>query len=129
MKDASNVPDLWRMLRDGLPYLTRSEATEVQLALAVSLYAHSKSTDNTSNSNNERVKVSRLLCCLSKVPCRANSTHDECYSYLFFTTVDRTVKVIDYVVGKEVYCRGARFVFIDFSLFSASMQCFFSLLG
>lgn len=61
MKDASNVPDLWRMLRDGLPYLTRSEATEVQLALAVSLYAHSKSTDSSSNSNDELVKVSRLL--------------------------------------------------------------------
>eukprot|EP00752_Nemacystus_decipiens_P003763 g3464.t1 len=62
VKDASNVPDLWRMLRDGLPYLTRSEATEVQLALAVSLYAHSKSTDSTSNCNDERVKAGVEVC-------------------------------------------------------------------
>lgn len=37
------MPDLSKMLRDGLPYLTRNEGTEVQLALAVSVYAHSKS--------------------------------------------------------------------------------------
>lgn len=65
MKDASNVPDLSRMLRDGLPYLTRSEATEVQLALAVSLYAHSNSSSSYSSrsvhgQHDDRVKVSRV---------------------------------------------------------------------
>ena len=55
MKDAGTVPDLSRMLRDGLPYLTRNEATEVQLALAVSLYAHSKSRHEQ---HDHRVKVS-----------------------------------------------------------------------
>lgn len=43
------------MLRDGLAYLTRNEATEVQLALAVSLYAHSKWRHEQPN---DRVKVS-----------------------------------------------------------------------
>lgn len=80
MKDASNVPDLWRMLRDGLPYLARSEATEVQLALAVSLYAHSKSTDSTSNSNDERVKVRSAA---SSTMCRSmHALHDEIYLHL-----------------------------------------------
>jgi len=68
VKDANDVPDLWILLRDGLPYLNAREATEVQLALAVSLYAHSKST-TTSNAStaaqeDERVKVraSRWVC-------------------------------------------------------------------
>lgn len=68
MKDASSVPKLWRMLRDGLPYLTRSEATEVQLALAVSLYAHSKSTDSSSNNNDEHVKVATLSVSFLLIP-------------------------------------------------------------
>lgn len=55
MKDAGRVPDLSRMLRDGLPYLTRNEQTEAQLALAVSLYAHSKSRHGQ---HDDRVKVS-----------------------------------------------------------------------
>lgn len=57
MKDAGKVPDLSRMLRDGLPYLTRSEATAVQLALAVSLYAHSKSNSRHDQHHDDRVKV------------------------------------------------------------------------
>lgn len=42
LQHTGRVPDLSAMLRDGLPYLTSSESTEVQLALAVSLYAHGK---------------------------------------------------------------------------------------
>ncbi|CAM9184261.1 unnamed protein product [Scytosiphon promiscuus] len=67
MTEASRVPDLSRMLRDGLPYLTRSEATEVQLALAVSLYAHSNSSGSYSRTvvhgqNNDRVKAGVEVC-------------------------------------------------------------------
>lgn len=51
------MPDLSRMLREGLPYLTRNEATEMQLALAVSLYAHTKSRHEQPD---HRVKVGIL---------------------------------------------------------------------
>lgn len=64
MKDARHVPDVSKMLRDGLPYLTEIEATEVQLALAVSIYAHSKPTATGSDTSSsadghpdDRVKV------------------------------------------------------------------------
>ncbi|CAM9211662.1 unnamed protein product [Hapterophycus canaliculatus] len=67
MKDASNVPDLSRMLSDGLPYLARSEATEVQLALAVSLYAHSNYNSSYSSRtvhalHDDRVKAGVEVC-------------------------------------------------------------------
>lgn len=63
------------MLRDGLPYLTEIEATEVQLALAVSIYAHSKTTATGSDSSSsaygqhpdDRVKVSHTTCKVSRV--------------------------------------------------------------
>lgn len=72
MKDARHVPDVSKMLRDGLPYLTEIEATEVQLALAVSIYAHSKTTSSGSDSSSnayghpdDRVKVSHT----TSTPC------------------------------------------------------------
>lgn len=72
MKDASDVPDLWRMLRDGLPYLTRSEAREVQLALAVSLYAHSESTSSSSSSGTRGQQDDRVKVCVHCLSCTSN---------------------------------------------------------
>ncbi|CAM9263631.1 unnamed protein product [Ectocarpus fasciculatus] len=69
VKDARHVPDVSKMLRDGLPYLTEIEATEVQLALAVSIYAHSKTTATGSDSSSsayghpdDRVKAGVEVC-------------------------------------------------------------------
>ncbi|CAB1112153.1 unnamed protein product [Ectocarpus sp. CCAP 1310/34] len=69
MKDARHVPDVSKMLRDGLPYLTEIEATEVQLALAVSIYAHSKTTATGSDTSSsadghldDRVKAGVEVC-------------------------------------------------------------------
>ncbi|CAM9420381.1 unnamed protein product, partial [Sphacelaria rigidula] len=59
VKDAGRVPDLSRMLREGLPYLSRNEATEMQLALAVSVYAHSRSRHDR---HNYRVKAGVEVC-------------------------------------------------------------------